>query len=141
MEHTPSNLYQQDIALDSGHIKGVFGGLLTQGVRALGVWHVPFLETQDALLDLFETELGDAFGPWARDGWGQLLSYIGGALIWVRVSCRLKKNWSLMKGGTLRERCPVNDFEKRCLEVKSPRLLAIINYHCFAQGQTCLDIQ
>ena len=52
-----------------------------------------------------------------------------------------KKNWRLMKGGTLRERCPVNDFEKRCLEVKSPTLLAIINYHCFAQGQTCLDIQ
>ena len=40
---------------------------------------------KDAILDLFEMEMGDAFSSWARDGWGQLLSYIGGALIWVRV--------------------------------------------------------
>jgi hypothetical protein len=40
---------------------------------------------KDSILDLFETEMGDAFSAWARDGWGQLLSYIGGALIWVRV--------------------------------------------------------
>jgi len=41
---------------------------------------------RDSILDLFETEMGDAFSAWARDGWGQLLSYIGGALIWVRAN-------------------------------------------------------
>lgn len=40
------------------------------------------------MLDLFETELGDVFSSWARDGWGQLLTYVGGALIWVRVPWR-----------------------------------------------------
>eukprot|EP00435_Cladocopium_sp_Y103_P043928 s662_g12.t1 len=44
------------------------------------------LKIEDAILDLFETELGDSFNSWARDGWGQLLSYIGGALIWVRAN-------------------------------------------------------
>lgn len=39
---------------------------------------------RDAVLDLFDSELGDAFTTWAREGWGQLLSYIGGALVWVK---------------------------------------------------------
>ena len=41
-------------------------------------------DLQDAILDLFEAELGDVFTAWAREGWGQLLTYIGGALIWVK---------------------------------------------------------
>lgn len=48
-------------------------------------YSTPLRMTQDAVLDLFESELGDVFTSWARDGWGQLLTYVGGALIWVRV--------------------------------------------------------
>ena len=70
---------------------------------------------RDAVLDLFETELGDCFTPTARDGWGTLLSYIGGSQIWVRThfSTRLKVLQESWKAANNRENPQVSDAERQ----------------------------
>eukprot|EP00931_Biecheleriopsis_adriatica_P069428 TRINITY_DN4327_c0_g1_i2.p1 TRINITY_DN4327_c0_g1~~TRINITY_DN4327_c0_g1_i2.p1 ORF type:complete len:1143 (+),score=249.93 TRINITY_DN4327_c0_g1_i2:113-3541(+) len=41
---------------------------------------------RDALLDLFDSELGEEWTSVARDAWGKMLSYIGGGLIFIRAN-------------------------------------------------------
>jgi len=66
---------------------------LKVAVETLGFGHLNIEVTiprvmifRDALIDLLEGDLGDDFGPAAREGWMTLLSYIGGALIYVRTN-------------------------------------------------------
>jgi hemoglobin-like flavoprotein len=61
-------------------------------VETLGFFHLNFdvsvprvVNWRDALLDLFEVELGDKFTQNARHGWKGLMNYIGGAIIYVKV--------------------------------------------------------
>merc|ERR1712151_516781 len=61
------------------------------GVETLGFGHLNLDVTvprvvifRDAILDLFEVELGDIFTSNARSGWKALLNYVGGAIIFVK---------------------------------------------------------
>jgi len=70
---------------------------------------------RDAILDLFESEIADSFTGTARDGWGVLLSYIGGAQIWVRThfSARLKVLQESWKAANNRDNPQVSDAERQ----------------------------
>ena len=70
---------------------------------------------RDAILDLFETELADSFTPSARDGWGRLLSYVGGSQIWVRThfSTRLKVLQESWKAANNRDNPQISDAERQ----------------------------
>merc|ERR1719265_694813 len=41
---------------------------------------------RDAILDLFQIELGEKFTRYALDGWRKLLNYVGGAIIFVKAN-------------------------------------------------------
>uniref|UniRef100_A0A7S4RUY4 Globin family profile domain-containing protein n=1 Tax=Alexandrium monilatum TaxID=311494 RepID=A0A7S4RUY4_9DINO len=57
---------------------------------------------RDAILDLFGTEMGAAFSSVGRDGWGVLLNYAGGAMIYVRMKysdrlMTIQSSWAAAK--------------------------------------------
>lgn len=59
---------------------------------------------RDALLDLFDMELGDKFTPLARQGWMKLFNYVGGAIIFVKVHyaeriTMLLSSWQYVNSG------------------------------------------
>ncbi|CAE8604241.1 unnamed protein product, partial [Polarella glacialis] len=70
-------------------------GPLKTIVETLGFQHLDLEVTtprvaifRDALVDLFEMELGDdRFSSKARSGWRSILNYVGGAYIYVRREC------------------------------------------------------
>jgi len=63
---------------------------------------------RDAILELFDVELGDAFTARARDGWKRMLNYIGGGIIFTRryYAARLRlleESWHQASGKALQE--------------------------------------
>lgn len=81
-------------------------------VEALGFGHLNFEITlyrvtifRDALLDLFDVELGADFTREAREGWKALLNYIGGAIIFVKNNYAerlhiLSSSWATVTAGS-----------------------------------------
>ncbi|CAJ1420772.1 unnamed protein product [Effrenium voratum] len=73
---------------------------------------------RDAILDLFEAELADAYTTSVREGWGQLLSYIGGALMYVKAnfSTRLRVLQESWKAANSRGNTqPISEAERQRL--------------------------
>mmetsp|Transcript_41263 Transcript_41263/g.119321 ORF Transcript_41263/g.119321 Transcript_41263/m.119321 type:complete len:1270 (-) Transcript_41263:20-3829(-) len=72
---------------------------------------------RDSILDVLQTELAERFGEAARLGWVQLLNYIGGALLFVKMhySSRLgilKRSWAAVNDQS------ANNFKARKLQVQ-----------------------
>mmetsp|Transcript_33986 Transcript_33986/g.79147 ORF Transcript_33986/g.79147 Transcript_33986/m.79147 type:complete len:1138 (-) Transcript_33986:44-3457(-) len=122
--HGPRAVQAQKFVLSLGNIisKLDHPAALKVEVETLGFAHLSVDITiprialfRDAILDLFEVELGDAFTPTARDGWGQLLSYVGGSQIWIRThfSARLKVLQESWKAANNRENPQVSDAERQ----------------------------
>lgn len=69
------------------------GANLKAAVETLGFGHLNIDVTvprviifRDAIIELLETESADAWSNTAKDAWGVMLSYIGGALIFIRAN-------------------------------------------------------
>jgi len=66
---------------------------LKAAVETLGFGHLNIEVTvprviifRDAIIELLETEAGDGWSTEAKDAWGVMLSYIGGALIFIKAN-------------------------------------------------------
>ncbi|CAE8622519.1 unnamed protein product [Polarella glacialis] len=88
-------------------------GPLKMIVETLGFQHLDMQVTiprviifRDALVDLFELELGDRFSSKARSGWRSILNYVGGAYIYIcrEYAGRLKIIASSWRTATNKER-------------------------------------
>merc|ERR1719161_2701251 len=59
---------------------------------------------RDAILDLFQVELGDRWTSRANAGWKAVLNYFGGAMIWTKTNFAerlglLASSWKLATAG------------------------------------------
>merc|ERR1712187_340585 len=75
-----------DLVQSMGDVKGLLALVETLGFQHLHLDVTPprVVVFRDAILSLFETEMGVRFTPEARSGLAKLLNYVGGALIYVR---------------------------------------------------------
>lgn len=95
-------------------------GQLKSNVEAIAFAHLNWEVTvprvtifRDALLDLFEVELGERFTSEAKTGWKALLNYVGGAMIYVKANYAerlriLEESWGKVNCKSLAEQ-PVNE--------------------------------
>lgn len=86
---------------------------------ALEVTVPRFILVRDAILDLFQVELGERFTTNAYSGWRALLNYVGGAIIYIRSSYSsrillLDSSWKLAKRKqTDREQLPTTSIKAK----------------------------